>query len=223
MDNFFKNVAFENAQNIEQASRLIFELRENRNALLMPYSVADDSELLTMIVNGTVAEHPAYEHYLSARILANTRKSLREELASHLAETNGVHAKLDDGREPDESCHHIDLKAQLEARYADRLDGEPQLMQDAVSLCFDTGLVLEFRVASADAYSFHWLWGEAELIIDTAPVHKGSADTFPNHFHDDDETCKADPITEPGRAPFENICALIDALLIDPLLGKSVD
>lgn len=219
METFFKNVAYEDAENIEQASRLIFELRENRAALLQPYQVADDAELLARIEAGQLPEHPSYEHYLSARILTNTRESLRAELAAHLDEVSGKPASRPDvAAPPPANVHHIELQEQLVSHYAARLDGTPQLLQDALALCFDNGLVVELRFASADEYAIHWLWGDAELSIDTAPLHR-DAGSFPSHFHDLDGKIRADPVTRPGRAPLDNIQALIDALLVDPLLG----
>jgi hypothetical protein len=217
METFFKNVAYEDAENIEQASRLIFELRENRAALLQPYQVADDAELLARIKAGQLPEHPSYEHYLSARILTNTRESLRAELAAHLEQVAGKPASRE-AAVPSESVHHIELQEQLVSHYGERLDGAPQLLQDALALCFDNGLVVELRVASADEYAIHWLWGDAELSIDTAPLHP-DVGSFPSHFHDLDGRIRPDPLTRPGRAPLANIQALIDALLVDPLLS----
>ena len=82
MENFFKGIRLEDAQQIEQAARLVYELRENRAALLKPYGVTDEAELLVRIQDGSVPEHPAYDHYLSARILAETRETVRTEMAS---------------------------------------------------------------------------------------------------------------------------------------------
>lgn len=212
MESFFKNIPYADAQQIEQASRLIYELRENRLARLRAYQAADEAELLARIKDGQLAEHPAYDHYLSARILADTRETLRRELANNLQPAGGAGAAQEAA-----PFDHIELKQQLEARYADRLDGEPQLMQDALTLCFDTGLNLEIRVASLDEYAFTWLWGEAELRIDTAPLHPALA-TVPNHWHDEEGRCLADPLTAPGKPPMANLTALIDALLDDPLL-----
>lgn len=218
METFFKNVAYEDAENIEQASRLIFELRENRAALLQPYQVADDAALLARIKAGQLPEHPSYEHYLSARILTHTRESLRAELAAHLDEVSGKPARSEASAAGPASVHHIELQEQLVNHYGARLDGTPQLLQDALALCFDNGLVVELRFASVDEYAIHWLWGDAELSIDTAPLHP-DAGSFPSHFHDLDGRIRADPVTRPGQAPLANIQALIDALLVDPLLG----
>lgn len=212
---FFKNIPYDQAQAIEQASRLLYELRENRLARLRPYGVDDEAALLAQIKEGRLAEHPAYDHYLSARILLDTRETLRRELATGL-DRSGQTAP---DAAPD-AFDHIDLMQQLETRYAERLDGAPQLMQDALSLCFDNGLVLEIRIVSAEEYAFSWLWGEAELRIDTAPLHAELA-TFPNHFHDVEGRLRADPLTVPGKAPFANLEALIDALFDDPLLGSA--
>lgn len=221
MDNFFNNVSFEAAQDIEQASRLIFELRENRLSLLRSLAVADETELLARISDGSLPEHPSYEHYLSASILAKTREALRTELAGHIAPASRTARGNDPMQEKTEDiCYqHIELKRRLEIRYADRLDGQPQLLQNALDLCFDNGLIVEIRIAATDEYAINWLWGEAELSIDTAPLYPAIA-TYPSHFHDANGNCLADPITGPGaKDPWAKTEALIDAILVDPFLG----
>lgn len=88
MSDFFEHIEFETATQIEQLSRLAYELRENRNAILEHHGAADEAALLQRIQAGEVAEHPAYEHYLAARILADTRESVRAALAERLKEAN---------------------------------------------------------------------------------------------------------------------------------------
>jgi len=112
---------------------------------------------------------------------------------------------------------HLELKEQIESAYAAQLPGGAQLKQDALLLEFDSGLVMELRFASADEYALAWLWGDAELRIDTAPLHPQLA-TQPNHLHDEEGRLRDDPLTTPGAAPWENVRKLIDAVLIDPLL-----
>jgi hypothetical protein len=87
MTSFFQNLPYEAAERIEQFSRLAFELRESRSHLLRSYGVEDEASLLELIRSGRLAEHPAYEHYLGARILADTRDAVRDELKNLL---NGV-------------------------------------------------------------------------------------------------------------------------------------
>lgn len=88
MTDFFDNLEPETAAEIDQLSRLIYELRENRNAVLRPYGTEDGEALLLKIQGGAVAEHPAYEHYLAARILADTREMVRAAVAERLKEIN---------------------------------------------------------------------------------------------------------------------------------------
>ena len=87
MASFFENLDPDVAAELELLSRLTYELRENRNAILEPYGAEDEAALLQHIQSGTVAEHPAYEHYLAARILADTRETTRTVLAERLKET----------------------------------------------------------------------------------------------------------------------------------------
>ena len=69
-------------------ARLAYELRENRNAILKHHDAENEAALLQQIQTGQVAEHPAYEHYLAARILADTRETVRAALAERLKEAN---------------------------------------------------------------------------------------------------------------------------------------
>jgi hypothetical protein len=86
MTSFFGNLNPDTAEELEQLSRLIYELRENRNTVLETHGAADEAALLQLIQTGAVAEHPAYENYLAARILADTRDTAREMLAERLKE-----------------------------------------------------------------------------------------------------------------------------------------
>lgn len=88
MPEFFESVAFETATEIEQLARLAYELRENRQAVLQFHEVADEAALLQKIQSGEVDEHPAYEHYLAARILEDTRETARAALAERAKEAN---------------------------------------------------------------------------------------------------------------------------------------
>ncbi|HWW69471.1 MAG TPA: hypothetical protein VN089_06005, partial [Duganella sp.] len=81
----------------EDALRTLFaktsyQLRESRKSLLRRYEVDSEEALLERIVGGAVETHPAYEHYLSARIIEQTRDQVRAELAAHIAA--GAQAEL---------------------------------------------------------------------------------------------------------------------------------
>lgn len=88
MSNFFENLEPDEAAEIEQLSRLVYELRENRNAVLKPYGAEDEAALLQKIQTGAVDEHPAYEHYLAARVLADTRETVRAMVGERLKKAN---------------------------------------------------------------------------------------------------------------------------------------
>ncbi|MHB1084010.1 MAG: hypothetical protein ACYCZA_04115 [Thiobacillus sp.] len=88
MSNFFENLEPDEAAEIEQLSRLVYELRENRFAVLKPYGTEDEAVLLQQILAGTVDEHPAYEHYLAARVLADTRETVRVVVGERLKKAN---------------------------------------------------------------------------------------------------------------------------------------
>lgn len=88
MASFFENLDPDTAEEIDQLSRLVYELRENRNTVLKMHGAEDEASLLQRIQSGAVAEHPGYEHYLAARILTDTRETVRAVLAERLTEAN---------------------------------------------------------------------------------------------------------------------------------------
>lgn len=77
------------ATEVQQLARLIYESREHRRAVLEAAGAGSAEELLERIAQGTVAEHPAYEHYLAARVLADTHDAARQAMAQMLKEVNG--------------------------------------------------------------------------------------------------------------------------------------
>lgn len=84
MTDFFNDMDGEDAGQLEQLSRVIFDLRASRNTLLQQYAVDDAAALLEKIRTGAVAEHPAYDHYLSIAILEDMRETVRNELKNLL-------------------------------------------------------------------------------------------------------------------------------------------
>lgn len=114
---------------------------------------------------------------------------------------------------------HLELKERIEERYGAQLPAGVEMMQDALLLRFGSGLAMELRFASAEEYSIGWLWGDAELRIDTAPMHP-QLETRPNHRHDEEGNVHADRLTHPGAPPWDNARGVIDAVLADPLLRR---
>ncbi len=82
MKNYFEGLDQDDAELIESLSRLTYILRENRKLLLEQHGVEDEQALLDKITAGEIPEHPAYENYLSARILAETRHAIRDEMSA---------------------------------------------------------------------------------------------------------------------------------------------
>lgn len=112
----------------------------------------------------------------------------------------------------------IELKAAADASLLQHYARESVLCRDALQLFLNNGVAVEVRLAAPDEYAFAWAYGDALLRIDTAPVAHGVS-TYPNHLHDADERVRADPVTQPGRSPIENLAALVAAVLADPLLA----
>lgn len=88
MNPIYDSLPPERALEIEQIARLMYETRENRRKVLDAAGAADEQSLLAAIASGDVAEHPSYEHYLAARILADTHEAAREAMSQHLKEAN---------------------------------------------------------------------------------------------------------------------------------------
>lgn len=88
MSNFFDRLPLQSADELEQLSRLQYELRESHKALLRPYDVANEALLLEKIAAGELSEHPAYEHYLGARTIALAQEEVRSQL-THLLKVLG--------------------------------------------------------------------------------------------------------------------------------------
>lgn len=62
-----------------------------------------------------------------------------------------------------------------------------------------------------------WRWRDAELRIDTAPVHPDHA-TFPHHLHGEDGMPVPDLATSADTDCWLNLSGLLNLLLQDPLL-----
>lgn len=88
MDPIFDALPPDDALDLQRVTRLIYETREHRRAVLAAAGASDEAELLARIAAGRIDAHPAYEHYLAARILADTHASARELVASRLQEIN---------------------------------------------------------------------------------------------------------------------------------------
>jgi hypothetical protein len=89
MNDFYQGLSMGTAQQIEPLSYLIYQLRENRKQLLQRYGVEHEDDLLELIRSTAVPEHPAYEHYLGAMALTETRELVRAQLEALLAGLGG--------------------------------------------------------------------------------------------------------------------------------------
>jgi len=115
---------------------------------------------------------------------------------------------------------HTALADQIVTQFGEHLDGAPEISQDALTLRLQNGLMLQARFASAEEYSIHWHFNDTELRIDTAPLHPALS-SFPNHLHGPDGVARPDRFTRPGQPPQENLAAVLNAVLSDPLLKST--
>lgn len=114
---------------------------------------------------------------------------------------------------------HAALADEIVTRYGERLVSAPVLAHDALTLELENGVRLQARFAGPEEYAIVWELGGQPHRIDTAPLHAGLA-TFPNHLHIGAGAPRSDPLTRPGAAPLENLCAVIQAVLDDPALAR---
>lgn len=111
---------------------------------------------------------------------------------------------------------HNALKEAIDVQFAQAIAEPTERCQDALLVRLGNGVIIELRIANAEEYAITWRWGDAELRIDTAPLHP-QLSTYPNHLHGEDQLLP-DPLTHPGRDPWENVSSVITAILGDPLL-----
>ncbi len=107
---------------------------------------------------------------------------------------------------------HAEIMEQIIDRYGELLADTPKQNYDAVSAIFAGGIRMEIRFASSTEYSLGWSTESGEFRIDTAPLHEELA-TYPNHLHTPGGELRADPYTTPGAPPWDNIRAVLDAIL----------
>ena len=89
MTNYFERLPLAGAEQLEQLSRLLFELRENRKTVLRRHGVDSEEALLDLVREGSVAEHPGYDDYLGACILDATREAVRSQMQAAVVELGG--------------------------------------------------------------------------------------------------------------------------------------
>jgi hypothetical protein len=112
---------------------------------------------------------------------------------------------------------HLQLKAQIEKHFSAYLNREIVMKQDALQFSLTNGVDVEIRYFDPCEYSVRWVWGEAGLRIDTAPLHH-DLKTTPNHLHDMDGQVVNDPLTVHGAEPWSNVCAVLNAVIKNPAL-----
>lgn len=204
MDAMFRDLDIDTALEIEQLARLMFEVRNARQTLLANFGVATAEVLLERIESGEFALQPAYTHYLSACILDQLLNDIRSALASQAAVANGTTSPAKDA---EAACLLPGLAEAAQAYGGDNLAAPVESRLDALLLHFHNGGTLEARFAAPDAYGLTWTREGATRYIDTAPRADG--------------TCLDAPYTRRGAAPWDNLCAVIDAVLADPALSNA--
>jgi hypothetical protein len=146
----------EAALELEQIARLSYEAREHRRTVLEAVGASDEPALLERIMAGSIDEHPAYEHYLAARILDDTRQAARELIAASLKE---IRHRSEE--EPAPVNLHAAILEHVDREHVDVLARPSQLTQDALTIALRNGALLTVRYAAPDAYSLRWRAGPA--------------------------------------------------------------
>lgn len=199
--NFFQDLPPEMSIEMQQLSRLMYFARENRKDLLKAYQADDEEALLARIRAGELDLLPAYDDYLSARLLGQAQAAARARLAQV---TTGQAQQI-------EEPLHLLMAEKVQAEFAEALDSAPVLLQNALQLVLDNGVEMEIRYADPQHYSIVWQWGEPRCRIDTA---NGAS-----RLVRDDGTEAADTLTQAGADPWTNLKALLTAVVADPLLA----
>jgi hypothetical protein len=203
---FFERVPYEQAQQLEQLSRLAFELREHRKALLQPYGVDDEAALLARLVAGELEGPAAYDHYLAARVLEATRLTVRQQMGAP------------DVQDELPVLQHLLIREALERAFGARWGAPTELCQDALNLTLDNGVQIEMRVLDLDALAITWRWGDAQMRLDTAPRPQAPSPSG-RHFIDAMGELRADPLA-PADTAVEYVHAVVMAVLDDPTLQR---
>lgn len=112
---------------------------------------------------------------------------------------------------------HAELKAAIDDAFAQALSAPVELCRDALIVRLNNEAVIELRFASGAEYAIGWRWGDAQLRIDTAPLHPQLA-TAPRHLHDSEGCVRADPVTLAGDDAWGTARRVIAAVWRDPLL-----
>ena len=86
MPGFYENLSPEDIATLDRLARLLIELRESREALLTRHGAVSEEALLEKIRRAELAEHPAYEDYLGARVIHETREAIRADLRQYMLE-----------------------------------------------------------------------------------------------------------------------------------------
>ncbi len=89
MDPIYSTIPPEDAMELEQIARLLYEVRAARDDTPHRLGAADAPQALDCIRRGELPEHPSYEHYLSARILTDLGIQVRADLAARIEESQG--------------------------------------------------------------------------------------------------------------------------------------
>lgn len=89
MTNYYERLPLPGAEQLEQLSRLLFELRENRKAVLRRHGVDSEEALLNLVREQAITEHPGYDDYLGACILDATREVVRSQMQAAVVELGG--------------------------------------------------------------------------------------------------------------------------------------
>lgn len=197
---FFKNLDPDTAQDVEQLSRAIYELRESRKQVLAEAGCEDEAAVLNAIRNGSIAEHPGYELYLAARVMDQAREDVRLALRPQPGERPA-------------NCLHAALCASVQETFASRLVGPVQLMQDALRFRLDTGVEVTARFAGDDEWSVEWCREDTTARIDTAP-DAGTQGKAVAHLHDAAGVSRSEPPCD-TTGPAEQVLGNIVGYLLE--------
>lgn len=213
MKAFFERVDPRAASAMAEVSRRMFDLRERRKRLMAQVGCGDADDMLDAVRDGRLPEHPGYDAWLGACLMAERERALHEALQWRCHLANGAR------RQPPARGGLAALAHALRPSLPQTFGGGARLHHDALSFSTEAGIDALVRIVTPQAWSLEWRWADQAWRLDTAPVtHAGICG--PAHVHRPDGSLVACPVALPpmGDKP-AIVLALLKALAQSPTLG----
>ncbi len=190
---FYRNIAADQAQELDILSRLQFDLRETRKTLLAQYDAEDARALCLRILDGSLPRNASADA-VKAAVLEDEQAAVRAELTARLSRTSADSVSL-----------HGRIAALIETRAALAHPDGVQRRFDALELRDAAGAMRILRVAALDWWFLEW--GEQDSGAQSLSRLPGDETLW---CRTADGRWRQEPL---ARIPDHDLGALVDALL----------